>query len=64
MLDTMQVPMDQPLAALEMITSFTRGEPLKRVGAASRAEQAAGGEQLRKPASDAQSLRAGSLIVQ
>ena len=56
--------MDQPVAALEMITSFTRGEPLKRAAAASASEQAAQGGQLRKPASDAQSLRVSGLFVQ
>ena len=32
---TLQVPMDQPAAALEMITSFTHGRPLQRVTATS-----------------------------
>lgn len=56
--------MDQPVAALEMITSFTRGVPLKRVRAASPTEQIAQGERLRKPAPDAQSLRVSGLFVQ
>ena len=63
MVDTLQVPMDQPPAALEMITSFTRGKPLVRAGA--HDESAVEARRLvKRSAGDADSLRVSSLMVE
>ena len=59
----LQVPMDQPPAALEMITSFTRGRPLVRAGA--HTEPAAeAGRLVKRSSADADSLRVSSLMVE
>ena len=54
------VPMDQPAAALEMITSFTHGRPLQRLTASNLAS-ATHGHGLCK---EAHQLRMSSLTVQ